>query len=80
MRRGENPSVQGGRRKDMQRIFDDERRRNGGFAPGPKGVGPKSPLTALQILESALHFLAVCALSGTILAPTHSQSLIEYGP
>ena len=51
----------------MQRIFEDERRRNGAFARGPEGVGPKPALTALQILESGSHFLAVCALSAPVL-------------
>jgi hypothetical protein len=30
----------------MPGMFDDERRRNGGFARGPFGVGPKSSLKA----------------------------------
>jgi len=51
----------------MQRIFEDERRRNGAFTRGPGGVDPKPALTALQILESALHFLAVRALSSPVL-------------
>mgnify|MGYP000462913592 CR=1 FL=1 len=64
----------------MPGIFGDERRRNGGFAPGPLGVGPKSPLAALQNLESGPHFFAVCALSGTILAPTQPRVLIPNRP
>lgn len=55
----------------MQGIFDDERRRAGGFAPSPAysctcGVRPKSPLTALEMLESGQHFLALSALSAAI--------------
>lgn len=38
----------------MQRIFDDERRRNGGFSPGPFGVGPQAPLNVSKMPESGL--------------------------
>jgi hypothetical protein len=51
----------------MQRICDDERRRNGALAPGPYGVGPKSFLKASKMLESGPHFLALFSCSGTIL-------------
>ena len=51
----------------MQRIFDDERRRNGGFARGPFGVGPKSPLNASKMLESGEHFLALFSCPARIL-------------
>lgn len=51
----------------MQRIFDDERRRNGGFAPGLFEVGPESPLTASKMLESDLCFLTLFSWSGSIL-------------
>jgi hypothetical protein len=40
------------------------------FSDGPFGVGPGSSLKALEMLESALHFLALSACSGTILNPT----------
>ena len=46
----------------MQGIFEDERRGNGAFSSRPEGIGPKSALTALQMLESALHFLRAHAL------------------
>jgi hypothetical protein len=39
LRRSGNPSVQGARRKDMPGIFDDERRRTGGFQRGPSKSG-----------------------------------------
>jgi hypothetical protein len=67
MRRGENASVLGVRTKDMQSIFEDERRGDGAFAPGRFAVGPKPALTASKILESALHFLAVFSWSAPIL-------------
>ena len=51
----------------MQRIFDDERRRNGGFASGPFGVGPKSLMNASKMLESGKHFLALFSCSTVIL-------------
>ena len=51
----------------MQRIFDDERRRNGPFWRRPFGVGSKSPLTVSKMLESGPHCLALFSLSGTIL-------------
>jgi hypothetical protein len=51
----------------MQRIFNDERRRNGGFARGPIGVGPKSPLNASEMLDGGRHRLALFSCSGTIL-------------
>ena len=46
----------------MQRIFKDERRGNVAFSFRPEGIGPKSALTALRTLESALHFLRARAL------------------
>ena len=50
----------------MPSIFKDEGRGNGGFSTGPAGVRPKSALTALRTLESAMHFLRARALSGQI--------------
>jgi len=51
----------------MPDIFDDERRRNGGFARGPAGVGPKSSLKASEMLDGGRHRLALFSCSGTIL-------------
>jgi hypothetical protein len=51
----------------MQRIFDDERRQNGGFARGPCGVGSKSSLNASKMLDGGQHRLALFSCSGTIL-------------
>ena len=41
----------------------------------PFGVGPKSPLTALKMLERDQTFLALFALSETILDPTQLRVL-----
>ena len=43
----------------MQRIFDDERRQNGGFQRGPSGVGSKSLLNASKMLDGGEHRLAL---------------------
>ncbi len=51
----------------MQRIFDDERRRNDGFARGPFGVGPKSSVNALKMLDGGQHRLALFSCSRPIL-------------
>jgi hypothetical protein len=67
LRARQNGVVQGARRKDMPGIFDDEQHRTGSFWRRRFAVGPKSPLTALKMLESAQHFLALFALSGAIL-------------
>ena len=50
----------------MQRIFDDERRQNGGFQRGPSGVGSKSLLNASKMLDGGEHRLALFSCSGTI--------------
>ncbi len=50
----------------MQRIFDDERRRNGGFQRGPFGVGPKSSLKTSKMLDGGQHRLALFSCSATI--------------
>jgi hypothetical protein len=50
----------------MQRIFDDERRQNGGFQRGPFGVGPKSSLNVSKMLDGGRHRLALFSCSGTI--------------
>lgn len=50
----------------MQRMFDDERRRNGGFQRGPCGIGPKSPLKASKMLDGGQHRLALFSCSGPI--------------
>ena len=54
----------------MQRIFDDGRRRTGGFAVGPFGVGQKSFLNTSKMLDGDRHRLALFSSSGTISAPT----------
>ena len=51
---------------DVQRIFEDERRRSGAFSPGPDWVGPKSALPASTMLESGSHFLALVSWSAPI--------------
>ena len=51
----------------MQRIFDDERRKNGRFGRGPSGVGPKSLLNASKMLDGGQHRLALFSCSDTIL-------------
>ncbi|MDQ6432976.1 hypothetical protein RB623_02770 [Mesorhizobium sp. LHD-90] len=52
----------------MQRMFDDERRRNGGFERGPFGVGPKSPANASKMLDGGQHRLALFSCLRTILS------------
>ena len=52
----------------MQRIFDDERRWNDGFARGPFGVGPKSSMNASKMLDGGQHRLALFSCSRPILA------------
>jgi len=52
----------------MLRIFDDERRRNGGFARGPFGVGSKLTLNASKMLDGGQHRLALFSCSRPILA------------
>ena len=56
-------------------IFDDERRQAGGFAHGPNGIGPKSPLNASKMLDGGKHRLALFSCSTTILAPTQHRVL-----
>jgi hypothetical protein len=50
----------------MQRIFDDERRRIGGFQHGLFEVGPKSFLNASKMLDGGRHCLALFSCSATI--------------
>jgi len=50
----------------MQRIFDDKRRRNGGFQRGPSRVGPKSPLKTSKMLDGGRHRLALFSCSAMI--------------
>ena len=64
----------------MQRIFDDERRRTGGFARGPFGVGRKSPANASKMLDGGQHRLALFSCLRTILAPTQLRVLILNRP
>ena len=45
---------------DMLSIFEDDRRHQGAKSPGPKGVRPKSPLNASQMLDDGLRI--ACAL------------------
>ncbi len=52
----------------MQRIFDDERHRNGGFARGPFEAGSKLTLNASKILAGSQHRLALFSCSRPILA------------
>ncbi len=60
----------------MQRMFYDERRRNGGFAVGPFGVGQKTPLNASKMLDGGPHRLVLFSCSGTIFAPTQRPSKV----
>ena len=64
----------------MPSIFDEERRTNGGFARGPFGVGPKSPLKASKMLDGGRHRLALFSCSGTISIPTQHRVLILNRP
>jgi hypothetical protein len=64
----------------MQAMFDDERRRNGAFARGPFGVGPKSPLKASKMLDGGQHRLALFSCSGTISIPTQLRLLMLNRP
>jgi hypothetical protein len=64
----------------MQRIFDDERRRNGAFARGPSGVGPKSFLNVSEMLDVGRHRLALSSCSETISAPTQPRALMFNRP
>ena len=64
----------------MQRIFDAERRRNGGFARGPVGIGPQSPLKASKMLDGGLHHLVLFSCSTAIVTPTQHRVLMLNRP
>jgi hypothetical protein len=66
LRRSGNPSAQGARRKDMPGIFDDERRRTGGFQRGLFEVGTKSFPNASKMLDGGRHRPALFSCSATI--------------
>lgn len=51
----------------MASIFDDERRRNGGFQRGPFGGGPKSLLNASKMLDGGQRRPVLFSCSRTIL-------------
>jgi hypothetical protein len=59
----------------MPTMLDNERRKNGSFAGGSKGFGPKSPPNASEMLVGGRRRLALSSCSATISIPTQPRVL-----